>query len=317
MPAYHCGVEVQAVIDAGFRVEFYGVRPDLSVDLDDLERRLSQHPGPVFVIHYFGGSQPDLAELAALCQRHGVPLVEDCAHGLFSRDRGQPLGASAPVAVFSFRKALPLCEGGSTRIDEEQLERLGLRAVMPAAARRSFWPYRFYARRLARGIVGERLAHVYSRRRQRAAPIAPSFQDGTRYDEALSAVTWRVAASCDPAQVVSRRRANWIALDRRLKGVFGYRNVWTTLADGWSPWCFSLFVHERDALASTLIASGIGCFAWGEDPHPALDASRYPAVAETRRRILCLPVHQQLSESHMDRIADVLTPLLARHACRD
>jgi dTDP-4-amino-4,6-dideoxygalactose transaminase len=130
-------------------------------------------------------------------------------------------------------------------------------------------------------------------------------------------VTRRVAASCDPAQVVSRRRANWMALDNRLKGMPGYQNVWTALADGWSPWCFSLFVHERDALASTLIASGIRCFAWGDDPHPALDASLYPDVAATRRHILCLPVHQQLRESHMDRIADVLAPLLARHARRD
>jgi len=49
MSAYHCGVEVQAVLDAGLQVEFYGIRPDLTIDLDDLERRVvaQRDAGPI------------------------------------------------------------------------------------------------------------------------------------------------------------------------------------------------------------------------------------------------------------------------------
>jgi len=90
MPAYHCGVEVQAVLDAGLQVEFYGIRPDLTIDLDDLERRLVARPGPVFVIHYFGFGQPDVAAVDQMCGRLGLPWVEDCARAFF-----QPPGPAA------------------------------------------------------------------------------------------------------------------------------------------------------------------------------------------------------------------------------
>lgn len=54
---------------------FYRVAPDLSSDLEDLDRRLRDRPGPVLVIHYYGFPQPSITELAALCQRHGGCLL--------------------------------------------------------------------------------------------------------------------------------------------------------------------------------------------------------------------------------------------------
>src|SRR4051812_28054258 len=53
MPAFHCGVEVQAAIDAGLAVRFYRIAPDLCIDEEDLEQKLRLHPGAVLVIHYF------------------------------------------------------------------------------------------------------------------------------------------------------------------------------------------------------------------------------------------------------------------------
>src|SRR5262245_35045251 len=58
VPVYHCGVEIQAVIDAGWDVEFYRVGWDLAVDYNDLAARMRVRPGPVLLIHYFGFAQP-------------------------------------------------------------------------------------------------------------------------------------------------------------------------------------------------------------------------------------------------------------------
>jgi dTDP-4-amino-4,6-dideoxygalactose transaminase len=104
MPEYHCGVEVQAAIDAGLNVRYYRVSRDLSVDEEDLERRLRACPGPVLLIHYFGFAQPGVKRIAQLCQELGVTLIEDCAHALFSSHGEIPLGAFAPVSVFSLKE---------------------------------------------------------------------------------------------------------------------------------------------------------------------------------------------------------------------
>ena len=56
-------------------------------DLDDLERRLQQRQGSRCVVlseslFSMEGSSPDVGALAALCQRHGAPLLLDEAHAL-------------------------------------------------------------------------------------------------------------------------------------------------------------------------------------------------------------------------------------------
>jgi dTDP-4-amino-4,6-dideoxygalactose transaminase len=77
MPSFHCGLEVQAAIDAGLNVDFYRIGRDLAVDVDDLAAKLRDRPGPVLAIHYFGFAQPEIESLVELCRRAGVTLIED------------------------------------------------------------------------------------------------------------------------------------------------------------------------------------------------------------------------------------------------
>ena len=135
MQAYHCGVEVQAALDAGLKVEFYRVRTDLTVDLDDLEGKLRRRPGPAFVVHYFGFGQPDVTAVGEICKQLRVPWVEDCAHALFSSHLGRPLGNLAPLAIFSLRKTLPLPEGGALQVNRQPLEELDLPFALPPRGR--------------------------------------------------------------------------------------------------------------------------------------------------------------------------------------
>ena len=94
MPAYHHGVEVEAVRAAGARVVFYRVDRDMRIDLDDLRKKAN---GPdvraVYVTHFVGFAQP-IAEARTIARERGVPLFEDCALALFSRTPdGAPLGS--------------------------------------------------------------------------------------------------------------------------------------------------------------------------------------------------------------------------------
>ena len=165
MPSFHCGVEVEAAIRAGFNVDFYRIAPDLSCDLDYLDRKLQERPGPVLVIHYFGFPQPAIAELAALCERRGVLLIEDCAHALFSRGPERSLGEYAPLAVFSLRKTLPLLEGGAYRWNQSDWLKSDLAAPSAEDVEFSPAPYWLYTKYLVRRILGQRATKVYRRLR--------------------------------------------------------------------------------------------------------------------------------------------------------
>ena len=55
----------------------------------------------LIVQHTFG--LPDnLTKIAALCRRHHLVLIEDCAHSLGARYRGRPIGSFGDLAVLSF-----------------------------------------------------------------------------------------------------------------------------------------------------------------------------------------------------------------------
>lgn len=105
---------------------FYELNSDLSVNRTDFERRLTESaPQVVVLIHYFGRTQPELAELARLARGHGAVVVEDLAHGFFTARRGGAAGRHGDVLLFSLHKmfATPGARGGLVTYRDPQLLR--------------------------------------------------------------------------------------------------------------------------------------------------------------------------------------------------
>ncbi len=67
--------------------------------------------GAVVAVHAFG-RPPALAALRAVCDRHGLPLVEDAAAALGSTGAGQPPGTHGHAAILSFNGNKIITTGG-------------------------------------------------------------------------------------------------------------------------------------------------------------------------------------------------------------
>jgi dTDP-4-amino-4,6-dideoxygalactose transaminase len=110
------------VLNVGARAGFYGLRDDLSVDVDALAVHLRAHSYRVIVvIHYFGRTDPALAEIRELADRYGMILVEDLAHGFFTSRGAGPAGSVGDVNLFSLHKMFPLAEGGMITYQRAEL----------------------------------------------------------------------------------------------------------------------------------------------------------------------------------------------------
>jgi dTDP-4-amino-4,6-dideoxygalactose transaminase len=106
----------------GARLVFADIRPDtLNMDERALESLLSPRTKLVVPVHYAGvGCEMDaILDIAA---RHGVPVVEDNAHGLFGKYRGRWLGTWGCLATQSFHetKNITCGEGGALLINDPQ-----------------------------------------------------------------------------------------------------------------------------------------------------------------------------------------------------
>lgn len=314
MPEYHCGVEVQAALDAGFDVQYYKLHRDLSIDEEDLEQRLETSPGPVFAIHYFGFAQPGVRRIADRCRELGVPLIEDCAHALFSATGAAPLGSIGPISIFSFRKSLPLYDGGGLRVVDFPF-------TLPDRPGASPQTYVDALKQLAKGVLGARGKAALGRLRKagdESAPGVPAWeQQDPWYSRGFSTLSRRIAASCDPAAIVRARRSNWQQVHARLAGIDACRPVWDRLDEGTCPLFHCVWVRDRDVLMQRLAARGVETFRFGARPHPTLNLVQYVDSHIYRERILALPIHQDLSRQALDWAVDNFVAEVNAHSPLD
>jgi dTDP-4-amino-4,6-dideoxygalactose transaminase len=111
-------------------MEFVGARPvfadidreTFQLDPASVERVLTRQTKAIVPVH-FAGQPCDLDALQALCEKHGLILIEDAAHAIGTEYRGQLIGSRKNPAVFSFHaiKNLTTGEGGLITVSDEKL----------------------------------------------------------------------------------------------------------------------------------------------------------------------------------------------------
>lgn len=98
---------------------------DLGLDPEDVERRIGPRTKAVCVVH-FAGYPAAVDRLRALCDAHGIALIEDAAHAPSADFEGRKLGAWGRAGAFSFfsNKILSCGEGGLLATDDDDVAAL-------------------------------------------------------------------------------------------------------------------------------------------------------------------------------------------------
>ena len=98
--------------------------PPHSIDPDLSETAITQHTKAIIAVH-MGGHPADLDRLRQITSRHGLALIEDCAHAHASEWRGQRVGTFGTAGTFSFQssKLMTAGEGGIIISNTKEFER--------------------------------------------------------------------------------------------------------------------------------------------------------------------------------------------------
>ena len=123
VPSFTFVSTVNAFVLRGAHPVFADIRSDtLNLDERRLEPLITRRTRAIVPVHY-AGVGCDMAVIGATAARHGIPIVEDNAHGLFGRYRGRPLGTFGALATQSFHetKNFSCGEGGALLINDETL----------------------------------------------------------------------------------------------------------------------------------------------------------------------------------------------------
>jgi dTDP-4-amino-4,6-dideoxygalactose transaminase len=114
LQAFTCLAVPNPVLWSGAKPIYVDCDPlTLTMDCEDLERKIPPHARVIIIQHTFG-EPADLSRILAVAKKHGLFVIEDCAHTLDSFYKGQRVGTFADASIFSFGrdKAISSVFGG-------------------------------------------------------------------------------------------------------------------------------------------------------------------------------------------------------------
>lgn len=318
MPAYHHGVELETLLAAGVTPVFFRVDGQMRADFDDARGR-SAGAAALYVIHYAGFPQ-DMQAARQLAASLGVPLIEDCALSLLSRDGEKPLGSFGDVSVFCLYKTLPVPNGGALLARGELARRLDLLPPVKSP------PLASTASHLIGGLLSNlelRTGDIGRRARQamrdagrwlvRRAKVE-RVSTGTQHfnlqdvDLGMSAASHLLLRNQEFARIVESRRRNYFLLYAMLRDVAP--PVTGELKPGVCPLFYPMPTDDKAGAIARLLARGVETVDFWRVRHPAVPAGAFPEVDRLRERVLELPVHQDLSPADAEHVASCVRELL-------
>jgi len=310
-PDYYSGNEILAIQAAGVKIHYCPIGGDMQWDPAEVERLCREHsPDVLYVIHYAGWPQP-IAQLAELCRRREMLLVEDCALSLLSEtEDGRPLGSFGQWSVFCLYKTLPLPNGAllvQNDLPLESLERLHLRPAGTAsvAARvAELFVQRVRGRFNGVGAALQALkrgmgmaAGALDVRRANVGDIGFNLDE---VDLAMSPVSTRLLQRLDYSDIRRRRAANYRQLLEELDA--HVRPVFPVLPDRVCPLFFPVMVPDKARAADALRRRGVDALEFWNDP-VGEGTEMAPPARFFRQHVLELPIHQDLSARHVSHLA--------------
>jgi dTDP-4-amino-4,6-dideoxygalactose transaminase len=110
-----------AIASVGATPVFVGVTEGLTIDLDDLAAKADQ--ADVLMLSHMRGHLVDMDALMALCDAHGIAVIEDCAHTMGATWNGRQSGRHGAIGCYSTQtyKHVNAGEGGFLVTDDETL----------------------------------------------------------------------------------------------------------------------------------------------------------------------------------------------------
>ncbi len=113
------------VLYCGAKPVFADINPETyNIDPKSVRQLITPATKAIVAVD-FTGQAVELDELRQICEEYNLLLIEDAAHAIGTKYKGQPVGSIADMTCFSFHpvKTITAGEGGAITTNDEQLYR--------------------------------------------------------------------------------------------------------------------------------------------------------------------------------------------------
>jgi len=329
MPSYNCGTEIDPILDQEIQVKYYRIKRDMTIDKEDIIKQIDSNTVAIFVTHYMGFPQP-IDEIKEICNTYSLFLIEDCAHAFMSMYKSRNLGTFGDISVFSIRKTLPIPNGGALVINNENFDfaekqikgsplatfflavellrnrtQLNSPRLLSTLTDMVIWSVAFINKnfRLLLRVIkkifayrGLALVHIYYYWRDFRRELAKW---------KISTFSERIMSNVNYEKIKDKRRKNYEYLLHNLPKIQDIEVVFDKLPEGVCPLFFPLIVKDRQYYHKKFKDRGISTFQYWQHIHDAVPWDKFPDALYLKQHVLGLPIHQDISFIHLDRMIEV------------
>ena len=261
----------------------------IEIDLEDLTSKLSGRTKAVILYHVAGYPAP-AKDLAVLCKRLGIVLIEDCDNALFASRDAVPVGSYGDFAVYSFYPTRQIntteggaliCKSADTAARARRLRRFGIDSVT------------------FRNSIGE------------ISPTSdiPEIGWGYTMNNLCAAIG---CAQLSTAQgKVRDTQKNAAKLTQLIGEIQNVRVMPVTQNSSPAYWVLLLFVDKRDAVLACMKHQGVmaSCLHHRNDIYTGFSGGAFhhlPNTAYLQDHILAIPCGWWLTDEDLEVIAKTL-----------
>lgn len=289
-----------AVLDAGAKPVFADIHPAFhSILPGEIDRLKTRKTRAVFFLHY-GGHPAPFDEIRAAAGGK-LLLLEDSANAVSSRYKGVSCGALGDAGVFSFdaMKTLVMGDGGALLMKDPEI-------FKHAQALR----YLGYSSTTTSGLAASQSG------RDRWWEYDLDVTSGRYISNDILAAIGRIQLRKLPS-FIERRKQVWGYYQEKLAGISGLVTPPEPLPQTTSSYYLYWIKvpKKRDGLARFLKERGIYTtfryFPLHKVPYYR-DHSRLPNAEEMNETLLNLPLHQNLSDSDVNRVTESVREFFRR-----
>jgi dTDP-4-amino-4,6-dideoxygalactose transaminase len=122
VPGFTYVASISSIVYTGATPVLAEIDDTFDLDPIDVEAKITSKTAAIIVVHMLG-APARLTELKAIADRHGIPLIEDCAQAFGATYQGVGVGGIGTAGTFSFNeyKTITCGDGGMIVTDDESL----------------------------------------------------------------------------------------------------------------------------------------------------------------------------------------------------
>ena len=286
VPVFTCTATNIPFLYMGVNIVFADIDANLNINVGHVAKLITPKTKAIVCVHY-GGLPCEMDELWALGKQHNIAIIEDAAHAVGAKYKGEYIGSQSDFSMFSFQaiKHITTGDGGMLVVkDKELVEK----------AKRLRW---FGIDRTSKqnGIWENDIVEI-----------------GYKYQMTDLAASIGLAAMEEIDEHLAHRQNLYKIYCELLKDAKGIRVIGSEYKDReHAAWLLTTEVDNRELLMKHLRSYSIESSQvhYRNDKYTIFGGRKegvFPAMDAMEERYLVLPLHAKITEADVHYICDVI-----------